>query len=103
MKATILSPGNAQFAVAPAYDKNSKKPNYYYGENEVPSQDTDNNGQRIQAEVLDYEVNVLSITLPGDSDTNIKVWWQPQYSELNDADKAQPKNVPLSKWSIDSH
>lgn len=103
MKATILSPSNAQFAVAPACDKKSKKPNYYYGENEVPSQGTDDNGRQIQAEVLDYEVNVLSITLPGDSDTNIKVWWQPQYSKLNDADKAQPKSVPLSEWSIDSH
>lgn len=101
MLATILQPPDAQFAVNPAYSQN--KPNYYYGENRVPPQQKDVNGQQIQAEVIDPEVNVLTITLPGNADTNIQVWWQPQYAQLSDADKAAPKNVPLAQWSVTSH
>ena len=103
MKATILSPDNAQFEAGPAYDKKSKMPNYYYGADAIPKQGTDDNGHAINPEVPDLEVTVLSITLPGDVDTNIQVWWQPEYAEAIDADKNPPKSVALSDWSLTSH
>ena len=103
MKATILSPDNAQFEAGPAYDKKSKMPNYYYGADAIPKQGTDDNGHAINPEVPDLEVTVLSVTLPGDVDTNIQVWWQPEYAEAIDADKNPPKSVALSDWSLTSH
>lgn len=103
MVATIVQPQDAQFEVNPAYNKQTNAPNYYYGADKVPQQDKDINGNPIQAEVLDFEVSVLSITLPGNADTNIQVWWQPQYGNGNDADKNTPKNVPLAQWSLTSH
>jgi len=103
MLVTITSPQDATFTVSPAYDKSKSAPNYYYGANEIPNQDKDNTGKPIQPEVLDYDVSVLSISLSGKSDTNIQVWWQPQYSKLTGDDKTPPKNVALDQWSLTSH
>lgn len=103
MLATITSPKDATFAVGPAYNKDKSEPNYYYGADAIPSQDKDENGQPIQPEVLDYEVSILSITLDGNSDANIQVWWQPQYPESSKADQATPKSVALDQWSLTSH
>ena len=69
----------------------------------IPPQDKDDAGNPIQPEVLDYEASVLSIALSGNNDANIQVWWQPQYSQTTDADKAPPKNVALDQWSLTSH
>ncbi|WFC98515.1 hypothetical protein MYAM1_001243 [Malassezia yamatoensis] len=109
MVATIVQgPSTATFSVNPAY--NSKgNPNYVYGRSQVPKQDTfpanvlQQQGTQIPAEIADPEVNVLSIDLPANQDINLQVWWQPQYSQLTDADKASPKNVALSDWSLTSH
>ena len=103
MLATITSPQDATFDVNPAYDKSKSAPNYYYGADVIPPQDKDDAGNPIQPEVLDYEASVLSIALSGNNDANIQVWWQPQYSQTTDADKAPPKNVALDQWSLTSH
>ncbi|CCU98922.1 unnamed protein product [Malassezia sympodialis ATCC 42132] len=103
MLATITSPQDATFDVRPAYDKSKSAPNYYYGADVIPPQDKDDAGNPIQPEVLDYEASVLSIALSGNNDANIQVWWQPQYSQTTDADKAPPKNVALDQWSLTSH
>lgn len=110
MIATIVQgPSDAKFAVISASTKNNKQPNYYYGKDQVPKQDTfpsgviQPEGEKIPAEIVDPEVNVLYIDLPENQDINLQVWWQPQYNSLNDADKATPKNVPLDQWSLDSH
>ncbi|KAI3627967.1 hypothetical protein GLX27_000351 [Malassezia furfur] len=109
MVATIVQgPDSAVFAVHPAYNK-KENPNYLYGRNQVPQQDTfpagviQQQGTTIPAEIPDPEVSVLSIDLPANQDINLQVWWQPQYSDLNDADKAAPKNVQLDDWSLTSH
>lgn len=107
MVATILQPQSVTFASNPAYSNDS--PNYLYGKNNVPQQDTfdagviQKQGSQIPAEIIDDEVTVLSIDLPQNQDTNLQVVWQPQYSSLTDADKATPKNVPLDNWSLTSH
>ena len=103
MLATILQPSSAKFSVTPAYDSKKNTANYLYGADKVPKQGKDTNNNHIQAEVIDEEVSVLSISLPGDSDQKVEVWWQPQYPELSDDDKAAPKDVPLDKWSLKSH
>ena len=107
MVATILQPESVTFASNPAYSNDS--PNYLYGKNNVPQQDTfgagviQKQGSQIPAEIIDDEVTVLSIDLPQNQDTDLQVVWQPQYSSLTDADKATPKNVPLDNWSLTSH
>ncbi|WFD02819.1 hypothetical protein MOBT1_001504 [Malassezia obtusa] len=108
MVASIVQGDSATFAVNPAYDKN-QQPNYLYGKDKVPKQDTfpsgviQKQGDTIPAEIPDPEVSVLSIDLPANKDINLQVWWQPQYAKLTDEDKAAPKNVPLDKWSLKSH
>ncbi|WFD31273.1 hypothetical protein MSPP1_002307 [Malassezia sp. CBS 17886] len=102
MVATILQPEGATFAVNPAYNKD-EQPNYLYGGNQVPKQKKDADGNMIAAEVPDPEVNILSIDLKGDQASNVQVWWQPQYPNLDDADKKPPANVPLQEWSLKSH
>lgn len=110
MVVTIAQPATATFAVNPAVNTQSNKPNYLYGENSVPPQDTiqdantvQQKGSTIQAEILDPEVNVLSIDLPSQQDTNLQVVWQPQYPSMQDSDKALPKNVALNDWTLTSH
>ncbi|EPQ29148.1 uncharacterized protein PFL1_03435 [Pseudozyma flocculosa PF-1] len=58
-------------------------------------------------EVSDQEnrgVTALQIEVDDTSAAStIEVVWQPQWSDLTDADRADPKSVSLSLWSLTSH
>ncbi|WFD35967.1 hypothetical protein MCUN1_002838 [Malassezia cuniculi] len=95
LKAQILSPSNATF-------ETNKSPNQSYQLN-PPSQDNDIFGNKIQAEVADDGVTILSIKLDGNNDENIQVWFQPVYTKEQDGDKTTPKSVALDNWSLTSH
>ncbi|PKI82377.1 hypothetical protein MVES1_003341 [Malassezia vespertilionis] len=107
MVVQLLQPPQAAFAVGPAYTDNH--PNYYYGADKVPKQDTfpagviQKQGDTIPAEIVDNEVNILSIELDGAQDNNVQVLWQPQYPTMDADDKKLPPNVPLDQWSLKSH
>ncbi|PWN27061.1 hypothetical protein BDZ90DRAFT_232623 [Jaminaea rosea] len=55
-----------------------------------------------EGDQLNKGVTVLSIKAPSPSGT-IAVWFQPQWDNLNDADKTAPPSVALSDWSLTSH
>lgn len=95
LKAQILSPSNATFET-----HESRYESYKLNR---PPQDKDVHGNKIQAEIPNDGVTILSIKLDGKSDSNIQVWFQPQYKKEQDGDKATPKSVPLDKWSLSSH
>lgn len=95
LKAQILSPSGATF-------ETNKSPYESYKLN-TPKQENDINGNKIEAEVSDAGVTILSIKLDGKDDENIQVWLQPEYTKSQDSDNKAPKSVPLDNWSLTSH
>ena len=101
MVVQILQPSGVTFKTR---KQSNGKPAFLYGQNQQPQQDQDQvTHQTINPEVSDQGVTVLSIELPENKDQTLQVWWQPQYDKLTDDDKAVPKSVPLSQWSLKSH
>ncbi|PWN87670.1 hypothetical protein FA10DRAFT_268997 [Acaromyces ingoldii] len=49
------------------------------------------------------DVTAISIKLDGGSAQQIQVVWQPQWSDMQTADSADPKSVALASWSLTSH
>ncbi|KAN0060317.1 hypothetical protein ACQY0O_007646 [Thecaphora frezii] len=91
MVAKILSPANARFTT------NGPPATRIYGQ-AVASPAGEDSDQ------VNTGVTALQIEIDDTSDaTTIEVVWQPQWSDLTDADKADPKSVSLSLWSLTSH
>ncbi|CEH15774.1 Heparinase II/III-like [Ceraceosorus bombacis] len=92
----ILSPATATFGVTSFSGNPEQKPTRIYGTdpNTTPGEQGD---QPMPGR------SVLTITLDGGDAQSIQVLWQPQWSNLNDADNKEPPNVPIDNWSLTSH